>query len=474
MRRSRGWRLCICLAAAVAVVGSDSDAQTAGRPVTEIGFLVGAGVSDADPAGNTNGDGEVSLVVGIRGAHLFFDRLNWFGDGTVTKHGTNLAPGDVEVVVLRTGLEVLFQREKRLRWFVAGSGGWTETDYRANLDFKRALVSGGIGQRLLLRNGTLFRWEARVDRFIGDQGLGGSEITGSQFLVGWSLGLGGPLLDTDGDGVPDPKDLCPSSPRGVAVDATGCTLDADGDLVPDGLDRCANTPKGVPVDASGCPLDADGDGVPDGRDRCPDTPAGAKVDALGCPLDADGDAVPDGLDGCPDTPTDVMVDARGCPVDTDGDGVPNGIDRCFDTPRGAKVGPDGCPLPEPVRSEPRPTPLFPEGKRSLVLEGVRFAVDSATLTGDSAAVLNRVAASLREFPEVRVEVAGHTDSSGSDAHNLQLSKRRADAVREFLIRAGIEPSRLIATGYGESRPIADNSSVAGKARNRRVELTRLN
>jgi OOP family OmpA-OmpF porin len=95
------------------------------------------------------------------------------------------------------------------------------------------------------------------------------------------LGCGGDV-DSDGDGVPDSKDKCPNTPKGVKVDEVGCPLDSDGDGVPDYLDRCPLTPKGARVDADGCPLDTDGDGVPDYRDKCPDTPRGAKVDSDGC------------------------------------------------------------------------------------------------------------------------------------------------------------------------------------------------
>ena len=93
-----------------------------------------------------------------------------------------------------------------------------------------------------------------------------------------------PVLDSDGDGVPDDIDQCPGTPAGVAVDAKGCPLDSDGDGVPDYRDRCPGTPAGAPVDSDGCPLDSDGDGVPDYMDDCPGTPRGAKVDARGCEI----------------------------------------------------------------------------------------------------------------------------------------------------------------------------------------------
>jgi len=221
----------------------------------------------------------------------------------------------------------------------------------------------------------------------------------------------------------------------------------------------------VMVDAKGCPVDSDGDGVFDGIDKCPDTPRGATVDAKGCPKDSDGDGVLDGIDKCPDTPKGATVDAKGCPKDSDGDGVLDGLDKCPKTPKGVKVDAAGCPVA---------APLFEEEKASLVLEGVNFETNSAVLTAGSTAVLNKVVASLKGWPEVRVEVAGHTDSVGRAAYNKTLSVKRAESVRAFLEAAGVSASRLEANGYGEEMPIADNNTDAGKAANRRVELKKLN
>ena len=285
--------------------------------------------------------------------------------------------------------------------------------------------------------------------------------------LSWVLG-GGPPRDTDGDGVPDRKDDCPDTPRGATVDAKGCPSDSDGDGVLNGLDKCPDTPKGWPVDSVGCPLDTDGDGVADGADACPDTPRGAKVDAKGCPTDSDGDGVYDGIDTCPNTPKGAKVDARGCPLDGDGDGVWDGLDKCPNTPRGDKVDAQGCTI-----APPKAPPLFEAEKRTLILEGVNFDSDKADIKPEAAAILDKVAASLRDWPEVRVEVGGHTDSTNTAAHNLDLSRRRAESVKNYLVAKGIDASRLSAKGYGEERPIVDNKTVEGRAKNRRVELTRI-
>lgn len=118
-------------------------------------------------------------------------------------------------------------------------------------------------------------------------------------------------------------------------------------------------------------------------------------------------------------------------------------------------------------------PMFQRGSRTLILQGVTFITDSAELTGESRDRLDRTAASLRQWPEVRVEVGGHTDTVADDAYNLELSQRRAEAVRAYLIHAGVSARRLEARGYGETRPIAPNDTEEGRARNRRVELTRI-
>lgn len=118
-------------------------------------------------------------------------------------------------------------------------------------------------------------------------------------------------------------------------------------------------------------------------------------------------------------------------------------------------------------------PLFTKERKKLTLEGVNFEFDSAHLTHDSYSTLDRVAASLRAYPKVRVEIAGHTDEMGTPEYNMELSRHRAEAVRDYLISKGISGSRLEAKGYGETEPVAPNQSEEGRAKNRRVELKEL-
>jgi OOP family OmpA-OmpF porin len=195
-------------------------------------------------------------------------------------------------------------------------------------------------------------------------------------------------------------------------------------------------PASAPAAVATSDTDSDGDGVYDRTDRCPRTPRGWPVDQWGCPLDSDGDGVPDGDDLCPYTPRSVKVDENGCP------------------PPEVKL-----PLIEILRE-----------RKAVVLQGVEFDNDKDTLRPASLTTLDEVAASLKDWSGVRLEVQGHCSEPGSEAHNMDLSRRRAAAVKTYLVSSGIPASRLEANGYGESRPIAGNNTKAGRQLNRRVEL----
>ncbi len=238
---------------------------------------------------------------------------------------------------------------------------------------------------------------------------------------------------------------------GYPIDPT-CLGDADGDGVADPMDKCPDTPKGVKVDADGCALDSDGDGVTDDKDKCPDTPKGVKVNADGCPLDSDGDGVADANDKCPGTPAGAKVDANGCALDSDGDGVADYADKCPGTPAGAKVDSDGC-------------------AEQIILQNVKFKLNSRELTADSKATLDKVATSLKNRSDISgIQVIGHTDSTGAAAYNQSLSEKRAQAVSDYLVSQGVDAQQLSSKGMGESQPFADNSTKEGRANNRRVEL----
>lgn len=254
--------------------------------------------------------------------------------------------------------------------------------------------------------------------------------------------------DTDGDGIPDHLDLCPD----VAGPASthGCP-DTDGDGVPDHLDECPTVPG--PAENNGCPVnDRDGDGIPDHLDKCPDQPGPAATG--GCP-DRDGDGIPDHLDLCPDVPGELRYD--GCP-DTDGDGVHDGIDKCPNTP-GEKSN-DGCPV---VKKEVKEILDFAR-------RAVQFEIGSATLQSQSYVVLNQIVDILKENPTYGLQISGHTDNTGDNTRNLNLSAQRAKTCYDYLVQKGISPDRLDFVGYGEDRPIATNDTPQGRQLNRRVEF----
>ena len=345
-------------------------------------------------------------------------------------------------------------------------GGVSRLDFEKSSPYRFTdnAAHAGIGDRVFLGNWGALRVEARAI-YSPSTGFAGADW--ASHVVG-SLGLslftgGGVVSDLDHDGVPDNRDACPNTPAGAKVDAKGCPFDSDKDGVADGFDQCPDTPMGARVDAKGCPTDSDNDGVYDGIDQCPNTPAGAHVDARGCPSDADGDGVPDGIDKCPNTPHGVEVDSVGCQrfKDSDGDGVDDSKDRCPGTPPGMRVDANGCPI------------LFTPERTPVILRGVVFETGKSILKPESFTVLDIVAQSLLANPQIRIEVAGYTDITGSAALNLRLSRARADAVRTYLARKGVAPPRMIARGYGPGNPVAPNTTPEGRALNRRVELHQL-
>lgn len=267
---------------------------------------------------------------------------------------------------------------------------------------------------------------------------------------------GGCELDCDEDGVLNSADQCARTPAGASVNALGCELDGDADGVVDSRDKCPGSPAGAGVDAVGCELDTDRDGVPNNADQCPDTLDGASVNVQGCELDGDADGVVDSRDQCPESPPGASVDARGCELDTDRDGVLNSADLCSGTPAGIEVDVTGCEIAKPI-----------------TLRGVNFLFNSDQLTVESVEILNGVAITLLAHPGLKLEVAGHTDAAGDDAFNLHLSQRRSETVRSFLVDRGVNPEYLLARGYGEQQPVADNATAEGRAVNRRVELLRI-
>lgn len=219
--------------------------------------------------------------------------------------------------------------------------------------------------------------------------------------------------------------------------------------------------------APGGEHDQDGDGVRDGEDECPVVPAGARPDAArpGCPLlDSDGDGVADRADECPTAPAGARPDPRraGCPDgDRDADTVWDSIDACPDQPGAPSrdAARNGCPG------------LVRVSRESIqILQPVFFATARDIILESSYPVLAAVADAMQASGIAHIRVEGHTDSSGDDATNLELSRRRAESVRRWLIEHGIDESGVTAAGMGETVPFESNDTELGRAANRRVEF----
>jgi outer membrane protein OmpA-like peptidoglycan-associated protein len=246
----------------------------------------------------------------------------------------------------------------------------------------------------------------------------------------------------------------PEKPAVVPPPPPPVILDRDGDGVLDADDKCPDTPGLASL--QGCP-DRDGDGIADGDDKCPDVAGIAKYQ--GCPIpDTDGDGVNDEEDKCPTVKG--LARYQGCPIpDTDGDGVNDEEDKCPNRPGPASNM--GCPV---ISKEV-------VDKINFAAKNVFFATGSYKLLPKSFKSLNEVANLMKADESLMVDIDGHTDAVGSDESNQVLSDNRAASVKNYLVTQGIDASRLKSTGYGETKPVADNTTAAGRAKNRRTEMT---
>lgn len=431
-----------------AVIGGVSELAAQRRGTFEIGAFPTIGYYD-----QTLNLNQARVGPGVRLGYFLTDRIALEAEGSWVP--TN-APNDVDVkyMPLHARLAYNFPAGKGVLFHLGG--GYSYTRFREGIRFDDHGPGANAGLRLGVGSPVVIRIDTYVDYIPSpDNGAGENWNWGIQPGLSFMPGARSGPRDGDRDGVIDDADACRDTPAGDRVDGRGCTVrDSDNDGVLDEADACPDTPAGTQVDAKGCPppKDADGDGVVDPSDACADTPKGTKVDAKGCPLDTDGDGVSDDTDACADTPPGTKVDAKGCPLDTDADRVSDAVDKCPNTPSGLEVDADGC----------------------QVLIGVNFETGKAVLTPESSAILDRVAESLVARDTVRVEVVGHTDSTGSARVNRRLSTARAEAVRKYLVSKGVAEDRLTARGAGPDEPLAPNDTEEGRAQNRRVELRRTN
>jgi outer membrane protein OmpA-like peptidoglycan-associated protein len=447
---------------------------------------------------------QIQEEAGGGGSLSFFPLANVAveGEGAYTRTHSNVTRNPVSNITLRGRLSYnvpIGGYSSAVRLGV----GYARNLYRDDIHFDDNGFTGIFGVRVGLTQNVGLRLDATADYVRSPEGGRVDKYVNWGMQSGLSL-LFGKSADGDKDGVLNPSDRCPGSPRGKSVDSFGCAasqLDADKDRVNNELDRCPNTAPGESVDANGCSpsqSDADHDSVNDVGDRCPATPFGETVDPEGCassqkdddkdgvnnandrcagtppgspvdtagcppgPRDTDGDGVIDPNDQCPNTPAGDVVNVRGCPRDTDTDGVSDARDHCPSTPVGQPIDANGCPI------------LFEKGARSVVLRGVTFQTGKAMLTPAARAVLKDIASQLVENPEYRVQISGHTDNTGSRAANLRLSVARARTVETFLEANGVPRTQVTSKGFGPDVPVASNKSAAGRGKNRRVELVRTN
>lgn len=417
----------------------------------------------------------------LSGARFGISSNAWFGvEGALALSPTH-AQGDADAfnrTVFASANAIL--RLAPYHWvtpYVTGGWGNVHFDPSGGAETNMQGFEAGAGLEFRLGGAVGRRVDLRIDArnvFLHDPDIAAlrDQVQNTVLVsAGLQFTLGGSPRDTDFDGVADRDDHCADTPRLARVNESGCPIDTDRDGVFDGVDRCEGTARGVMVDEFGCGMDTDGDFVLDGIDRCPDSPAGALVDADGCALDGDGDGVFDGLDQCPATLAGVIVDpATGCGRDSDDDGVFDGVDVCADTPTGTEVDERGCPIPQSAQE----IELLDTGM--IRLSSVQFASGKAQLRPESFPALREVGEILARWPQLRIEIGGHTDSQGSEDVNQRLSEERAQAVHTWFVEnfPGEITQQYSVVGYGESRSVATNDTSEGRARNRRVEFRVLN
>ncbi len=265
---------------------------------------------------------------------------------------------------------------------------------------------------------------------------------------------GCPWPDSDKDGLNDREDSCVT--EAGPMENKGCPWpDTDKDGVDDNTDKCKDVPG--PAANNGCPYgDTDKDGINDDKDKCPETPG--PIDNGGCPFgDKDGDGSKDNVDNCPDIPGPIAN--LGCPYgDEDGDGVKDNVDQCPKTP-GIPEN-QGCPKIEQKEQE----------VLDLAFKNLEFKSGTAIISTESFFSLYKLADLMKKQEQYKLLISGHTDNVGNDAVNMELSRKRSEAVKTFLIGQGVRADRLKTEWFGETKPVADNATPEGRDRNRRVEM----
>lgn len=387
-----------------------------------------------------------ALDLGLRAGFYPLSFLGVEGELGVIPSKTDVSGDTATIWTYRLSAVAQYPRYRLVPFVLVGAGGMNIRSKRSGLgkDSDPELHIG-VGAKFAINQYFSARLDFR-DNLMQENRLtlgvdDGNLVQNFELLLGLSFTLGrtpaerpAAPVDSDGDGFFDPQDACPAQP-GVA-------------------------PNGCPAPVA--PADTDKDGIPDASDPCPTEPEdGAQpLPTDGCPnRDADGDGVllPD--DKCP---TEKGVAPDGCVHDKDADGILDEADKCPDQPetRNGFQDADGCPdeLPKEV------------AKFSGVVKGIQFDFAKATIRPESNKLLDEAVKVLGQYPELRIAISGHTDNVGDAQKNIELSQARAQSVKDYLVRKGVDTSRIETRGAGAGEPVADNATDQGRQQNRRIEF----
>ena len=476
----------ICLLALIPVLAEAQDE----RPSYRLGLSYGVGNVSVSESPHFTFNHSLGFVVGLDGKRLLLSfslvPLKNYSDSSASGNFGFFGSKDKADLLfssVRAGFDVdcKLKTGGAIRPFIGGGLGYliwkvkdpvadtimrTEDDKGNPIDFSSAemYLSAAIGlemrasSRLVLSARTSMDFLTGVGASFSDSvnDIRGRKITRATLTLSYMFGGGRRR-------VPLPP-VWPSSEAwkqedgAEAAKAKPAEQDSDGDGINDRYDECANTPKGAYVNNNGCPTDSDGDGILDGLDDCPKTPRAAIgfVDIFGCPIDSDYDGVPDYMDDCKDGPEGAHVDKAGCPIDSDGDGVFDGLDDCPNTQPGVDVDSRGC--------------IDIGFLRKPIVVNVDYEPGSFEIDFRTKERLGPLIKKLKILSDVTFTIYGYTDNVGPAEANQEVSQKRANRMRDWLITQGIGAERMTAVGRGETNFVGTNQTADGRAKNRRLEL----
>ncbi len=407
-----------------------------------------------------------SALFGLRLGFMFNDMIGVEAEaGIIPSEDRNLVY-DVFTGTVRGHVIAQFRAanpaNKLVPFAVLGGGATkvlsSDREDRIDLDTDAALYVG-VGAKYRVENGWGLRADGRL--LLPPSSKNESAALDGEILLSVYKEFGRKEAPKGEEPLPPVEEDKDPDKDGILGDADGCPTDAED---ADGFE-----------DENGCPdPDNDADNVLDASDQCPSDPEDADgfKDEDGCPdPDNDGDGIADGTDQCPAEPEDAdgFEDENGCPdPDNDGDGVLDAADTCPDkmeTKNGYQDG-DGCPDEVPAAL----------AKFTGVIKGINFKTGSAEILKTSNKILDKAVKVMQDYPDIKLEIQGHTDDVGDDAANLELSQKRAESVKAYFEGKGVAADRVSAKGYGETAPSAPIDGLKGgklkaaQAKNRRVEF----